>query len=72
VFAVDFAMITLSLALSSLAAAAISDSAGPRASAFVLGGVAVAWAAVWWLLTRKVRRRPTFDDEPAAEPGPAG
>ena len=72
VFAVDFAMITLSLALSSLAAAAISDSAGPRASAFILGGVAVAWAAVWWLLTRKVRRRPTFDDEPAAETGPAG
>jgi MFS family permease len=31
VFAVDFAMITLSLAFSSLAAAAISDSVGPRA-----------------------------------------
>jgi len=71
VFAVDFAMITLSLALSSLAAAAISDSIGPRASAFILGGVAVAWAVAWWVLTRKVRRRPTFDDEPATETGPA-
>ena len=51
-------------------AATISDSAGPRASAFILGGVAVAWAAAWWLLTRNVRRRPTFDDEPGAQPGP--
>jgi MFS transporter len=62
VFAVDFAMITLSLAFSSLVAAALSDSAGPRIAAFILGGVAVTWAAVWWVLTRRVRRRPPFDD----------
>lgn len=70
VFAVDFAMITLSLAFSSLLAAALSDSVGPRASAFILGGIAVAWAAMWWILTRRVRQRPPFDDESAAGAGP--
>ena len=71
VFAVDFAMITLSLAGSSLLAAALSDSVGPRASAFILGGVAVSWSALWWVLTRKVRQRPPFDDEPVPGPGAA-
>ena len=56
IFAVDFALITLSLGISSLVAAAIADSAGARAAAFVLGSLAVVWAAVWWVLTRSVRR----------------
>ena len=64
VFAVDFAMITLSLAGSSLLAAALSDSVGPRVAAFILGGVAVGWSALWWVLTRKVRARPPFEDPP--------
>jgi MFS family permease len=71
VFAVDFAMITLSLAFSSLLAAALSDSIGPRAAAFMLGGIAVAWAGMWWILTRNVRRRPPFDDVPAGNTDPA-
>lgn len=56
VFAVDFALITLSLGISSLVASAIADSAGPRVAAFVLGGFAVAWAGAWWIFTRNVRR----------------
>lgn len=65
VFAVDFALVTLSLGGSSLVAAAIADSVGPRTAAFILGGVAVAWAAIWWLLIRDVRRNHGFEDAEA-------
>ena len=57
VFAVDFAMITLSLAISSVVASAVADSAGPRRAAFIVGAMAVLWSAVWSLLTRSIRRR---------------
>ncbi|MGZ8630136.1 MAG: MFS transporter [Actinomycetota bacterium] len=57
VFAVDFAMITLSLAISSLVASAIADSAGARAAALVVGAMAVVWSVVWTALTRAIRRR---------------
>ena len=57
VFAVDFAMITLSLAVSSLIASAIADSAGPRIAALLVGAMAVVWAIVWTWLTRSIRRR---------------
>lgn len=77
IFAVDFAMITLSLGVSSLVAAAIADSVGVRPAAMVMGGIAVLWAIAWWLLTRKVRDAGGFDDarpaptgEPPGEPGP--
>ncbi len=59
VFAVDFAMITLSLAISSLVASAIADSAGPRAAALIVGALAVVWAIVWSLLTLSIRRTTT-------------
>jgi MFS family permease len=72
IFAVDFALITLSLGISSLAASWIADAAGPRQAAFALGGVAVLWAGVWWILTRKVRNGPALEgaepDEDAYEP----
>ncbi|MEX1262824.1 MAG: MFS transporter [Actinomycetota bacterium] len=57
VFAVDFAMITLSLAVSSLIASAIADSAGPRIAALFVGAMAVVWAIVWTWLTRSIRRK---------------
>ncbi len=66
IFAVDFALITLSLGVSSLIAAAIADSVGARTAAFIMGGVAVSWSAVWWVLIRNVRRGPAFSD--AARP----
>jgi hypothetical protein len=53
--------VTLSLALSSLVAAILADHLGARSSAFILGGVALAWAATWWFLSRGVRRTPIFE-----------
>ncbi len=76
VFAVDFAMITLSLAVSSLIASAIADSAGPRIAALLVGAMAVVWAIVWTWLTRSIRRRtategfaPSRGDGPLARRG---
>jgi MFS family permease len=57
IFAVDFAMITLSLAISSVVAAAVADAAGPRVAALFVGALAVVWAVVWTLLTRSIRHR---------------
>ena len=61
VFAVDFAMITLSLAVSSVVAAAVADSAGPRSAALLVGAMAVVWSIVWSWLTREIRRRTATD-----------
>jgi predicted MFS family arabinose efflux permease len=61
IFAFDFALITLSLAASSLVASALADAIGPRPAVMIVGGVAFAWAAAWWLLTRDVRRTPIFE-----------
>lgn len=60
IFAFDFALITLSLGGSSIVAATIADHIGPRPATMIVGGVAFAWAAAWWFLTRRVRRTPIF------------
>jgi MFS family permease len=65
IFAFDFALITLSLGVSSLVAAWLADRIGPRPAVAIAGGIALVWAGVWWLLTRSVRRAPLF---PSAEP----
>lgn len=70
VFAFDFAMITLSLAISSLIAAAIADSAGPRVAALIVGAMAVLWSIVWSVLTRSIRRQTAA--EGFSRPMPAG
>jgi MFS family permease len=57
VFAVDFAMITLSLAISSVVASTVADAASPRVAALFVGAMAVVWAVVWTWLTRAIRRR---------------
>ena len=66
IFSVDFALITLSLGVSSLVASTLSDQIGPRGAVTIVGGIALAWAGIWWLLTRAVRREPLFrpDDSP--------
>ena len=63
IFAFDYALITLSLAASSIVASVLSDTVGPRSAIAMVGGVAVVWAVTWWILTRDVRRRPLFDDD---------
>jgi MFS family permease len=69
IFAFDFALITLSLAISSLVASALADAIGPRPAVMIVGGVAFGWAAAWWLLTRDVRRTPIFE---GCDEGPEG
>ncbi len=60
IFAFDFALITLSLGTSSLVVSTLADHIGARPAVLLAGGVAVAWAGIWWLLTRAVRREPLF------------
>lgn len=56
IFAFDGAMITLTLALSSIATGVIAEHVGPRPTAIGLGVVSLVWAAAWTLLTTDVRR----------------
>lgn len=72
IFAFDFALITLSLGISSLIASTVADAIGPRPAITIVGGVALAWAALWWVLTRRIEGRSLFagTDEPAGTPEP--
>jgi predicted MFS family arabinose efflux permease len=56
IFGFDYMLITLSLSISALIASAVADQIGARITVSVLGGVAVAWAVVWFVLSRGVRR----------------
>jgi MFS family permease len=66
IFAFDFALITLSLGTSSLVVSTLADHIGARPAVLLAGGVAVAWAGIWWLLTRTVRRGPLFREPDVA------
>jgi predicted MFS family arabinose efflux permease len=55
VLAGDFALITLSLALSSIAAGIVSEQVGARATVAIFGALAAAASLVYLLLTRNVR-----------------
>ncbi|MGA1320394.1 MAG: MFS transporter [Ilumatobacteraceae bacterium] len=55
VLAGDFALITLSLALSSVAAGLVSEQFGARATVAVFGALAAATSLAYLLLTRRVR-----------------
>jgi MFS family permease len=66
IFAFDFALITLSLGTSSLVVSTLADHIGARPAVLLAGGVAVAWAGTWWLLTRTVRREPLFREPDVA------
>jgi predicted MFS family arabinose efflux permease len=56
IFGFDYMLVTLTLSLSALVASALSDAIGPRSAVSILGGVAVLWAAVWFVLSRDVRK----------------
>ncbi len=60
IFAFDYALVTLSLGASSILAGALGDALGPRVAVTIVGGVALGWAALWWVLTRSVRRSAIF------------
>jgi predicted MFS family arabinose efflux permease len=55
IFSFDFALITLTLAISSAAAGWAADRFGPRIAASGAGAVALLWAIVWWFSTRQIR-----------------
>ena len=66
IFGFDYMLVTLSLSISAVVASATADAIGPRATVEILGGVALLWAVVWFVLTRDVRRTGL---ERGAEPG---
>ena len=66
IFGFDYMLITLSLSLSAVIASAVADQIGPRITVTILGGVALAWAAAWFVLSRGVRKTGL---EGCAEPG---
>jgi MFS family permease len=72
IFGFDFTLITLSLALSSLGASWVAGEIGPRRAGFIFGGVALAWAGTWWVLTRSVRLAAPFDADLASQRVPPG
>jgi MFS family permease len=67
VFAFDFALITATIAISSLATGWLAGAYGPRATAVFLGALAFGWAGVWTWLTGDVRRRALAEGLIAAE-----
>ena len=67
IFGFDYMLITLSLSLSAVIASAVADAIGPRVTVAILGGVALAWAAAWFVLSRGVRKTGL---EGCAEPEP--
>jgi len=62
-------LITLSLSVSALIASVVADQIGAPTTVTILGGVAVAWAAVWFVLSRNVRRTGLGDAEPEPDAG---
>jgi hypothetical protein len=56
VLAVDFGLVMLTSTLSTLAAGALAASIGPLATLYVMLGLMVASASVWWSWSRPARR----------------
>ncbi|MGH9041238.1 MAG: MFS transporter [Acidimicrobiia bacterium] len=57
IFAADFALVTLSMSASLLAAGAVAEHTGPRLPILALAGVAYVWGTVYLVLTRRLRER---------------
>ena len=56
IFGFDYMLITLSLSVSAVVASAVADRIGAPITVQILGGVALIWALVWFVLSRGVRR----------------
>lgn len=70
IFGFDYMLITLSLSVSALVASAVADQIGAPDTVTILGGVALVWALVWFVLSRGVRRTGlNSSTEPEADAG---
>jgi predicted MFS family arabinose efflux permease len=67
IFGFDYMLITLSLSVSAVVASAVADRIGAPLTVTMLGGVALAWAGAWFVLSRGVRKTGL---EGCAEPDP--
>lgn len=56
IFGFDYMLVTLSLSISAVIASALADAIGAPTTVMILGGVALGWAIVWWVLSRNVGR----------------
>src|SRR2546429_6812324 len=56
VFSFDFALVTLSIALSNLAAGWAAQRFGPKRTMEGLAAVGFVYAVGWWMATRRLRR----------------
>ena len=61
IFAFDGMLVTLTFGASSLVTGWLAEILDAQVTAMVMGGVAVAWAAVWMWLTTDVRRATMID-----------
>ena len=59
VFAFDFSLVTLTIMASNLVSGWAIQELGPHHAMLVFAGVGLLFAAVWWLATRRLRRRLT-------------
>jgi predicted MFS family arabinose efflux permease len=69
IFGFDYMLVTLTLSISAVIASALADAIGPRTTVAILGGVAVLWAAVWFLLSRDARTIGLDGGEPEPKAG---
>jgi predicted MFS family arabinose efflux permease len=69
IFGFDYMLITLSLSVSALIASVVADQIGAPITVTILGGVAVVWAGVWFVLSRGVRRTGLGGAEPEPHAG---
>jgi predicted MFS family arabinose efflux permease len=69
IFGFDYMLITLSLSVSALIASVVADQIGAPTTVTILGGVAVVWAVVWFVLSRGVRRTGLGDTKPGSDAG---
>jgi MFS family permease len=56
VFSFDYGLVTLTLAVSIFVSGWAADHLGPRIVMFALAAVSIAYAVVWAVLTRRIRR----------------
>ena len=63
VFSFDFGLATLSFSISILLGGWVADQWGALAAIGVLAGVSGAWAVLWTVLSSRIRRESSFDQE---------